>query len=124
MSGGEFQYKQYEISSIADTLEVILLRQGKDIVPDDDNYISEEYYKKYPNESTNPIFSENVQNVFRLAILNLRVAFAFTHRIDYFMSGDDSEDSFLNRLNEDLEEVIKNDNKACGFSLITNEETD
>ncbi len=121
MSGGKFLYKQYEISNIVYEIEEMLNNQGADI-PRDELGRNTDYYEFHPEEAKYPVYSEVVQNMFKLAILNLRVAFAFTHRIDYFLSGDDSEDSFLNKLNEDLEEVIKNDNEACGFSLIEEDE--
>jgi hypothetical protein len=122
MSGGEFNYDQYKLNNIIERIEEILNNQGKDIPRDERGFGDDEYYKLYPEESKYPEYSERVQDMFRLAILNLKVAFTFAHRIDYFLSSDDGEDSFMKRLSEELENIIKEDGEVCGFTIVDKEE--
>lgn len=76
MSGGAFDYKQHAITDIADTMEEELRHEN---------------------------MSEAAKGVFREIISHLRLANIMAHRADWFLSGDDSEESFLLRLKEELE---------------------
>lgn len=85
MSGGYFDYDQYKISQIADTVEQ-LIRTNED---ENDHGYSRNY-----SLETLVKFSE--------ALTTLRKAAIMAHRIDYLVSGDDGEDSFHTRWAEDL----------------------
>ncbi len=100
MSGGHFSYDQYKIGYIADAIDNLILKNGKpkrkeDIYSWDD---SDTTYYEYPPE---------VIEKFKEAVITLRIAECYAHRIDWLVSSDDSEDSFLRRLKEDLKEVRK-----------------
>jgi len=45
---------------------------------------------------------EEVKEEFRKALKALHIAACYAQRIDWFLSGDDGEDSFLKRLKEEL----------------------
>ena len=51
MSGGHFDYKQYHINEIVDSIERELNNQGKE-KPKDELYCDKEYYEIYPDEKT------------------------------------------------------------------------
>lgn len=89
MSGGEFDYNQYTIGEIADRIQHMIDVNGR---PDLDEY----GYRKYSN------YSPAVIQRFRQAVHALRRAQIYAHRVDWFVSGDDGEDSFLERLNTEL----------------------
>jgi hypothetical protein len=98
MSGGHFSYDQYKIGYIADAIDNLILKNGKpkrkeDIYSWDD---SDTTYYEYPPE---------VIEKFKEAVITLRIAECYAHRIDWLVSSDDSEDSFFRRLEEDLKEV-------------------
>ena len=82
MSGGFFDYDQYKISIIADDVEGIIARNTE-------HEPSEQY-------STETIAE------FKKAVNVLRMAAIYAHRIDWLVSGDDSEDSFHERLHLEL----------------------
>ena len=46
------------------------------------------------------------------AIVFLKLANIYTHRIDYLLSGDDGEESFFKRIEEDLNKY-KDENNNC-----------
>lgn len=101
MSGGAFDYNQYRIRDIIDEIEIRLDRQGKEI-PKEDRYGSKDYYDKYPNERFYEAYPEEIQQKMREGIVALKKAEVYAHRIDWFISGDDGEESFIERLSEEL----------------------
>ena len=50
-------------------------------------------------------FSENTKERFREAILTLRKASVYAHRIEWLLSGDDDEKCFHMRLEEELKKL-------------------
>jgi hypothetical protein len=104
MSGGHFDYKQYWINDIADSIERELNRQGKE-KPKDELYCGRYYYDEYTEEKFYPTYSDAVQEKMREAVKQLRLAAIYAQRIDWFLSGDDSEESFIERLDEELNEI-------------------
>jgi len=103
MSGGRFDYQQYNINDIADSIERELNKQG---IPKnkEDLYCREEYYKEYPEELLYPTYSEEVNKRFKEAVKILKMASIYAQRIDWYLSGDDGEENFLERLSEELKE--------------------
>lgn len=97
MSGGHFNYDQHKIHNIADEIENILEKQGQEK--------QDSYYTYSDGVSRFPVFNKEIQDKFKEAIYHLRKAAIYTERIDFFLSGDDGEESFLKRLNEDLKKV-------------------
>jgi hypothetical protein len=77
MSGGHFDYHQYRIREIAESVEDII-----------QNY-------KYPPEVLEKI---------KEGLDALKKAEIYTQRIDWLVSGDDGPETFLERLKEDLNE--------------------
>jgi len=102
MSGGAFDYKQYHIREIADAIQDELDRQGKE-KSEDDLWMNDEYYKKNPEEMYWSYYPELVQNKFKEAIRYLHIAEVYAQRVDWFLSGDDGEKSFIERLEKDLD---------------------
>jgi len=93
MSGGHFDYHQYRIREIADTVEDIILKNGKKKEePIEYSWESESYYE-YPPE---------VIEKFKEGLEFLRKAEIYAQRIDWLVSGDDGPETFLERLKEDL----------------------
>lgn len=101
MSGGHFDYNQYKITDIADSIECELEKQGK-LKPNDELWMNSEYYKDYPEEKYYPTYPPEIQEKFREAVKALRIAAVYAQRVDWFLSGDDGEESFLERLDNEL----------------------
>jgi len=92
MSGGAFCYKQYALHDIADQIQNVI-----------DNNSSTE--KNQWGENKGRGYPSVVIEEFAMAVRLLRRAGVYAHRIDYLLSCDDSEDSFLKRMAEDLEKL-------------------
>jgi hypothetical protein len=111
MSGGHFDYLQYRIQEIRESIEDYVY--GKE-VDDVDEYIEDHYLdsdeKEYiiAHQHTVPNicdYSEDTIKEFKQAIDILRKAEIYTQRIDWLLSGDDSEETFHIRLKEDLNKI-------------------
>jgi hypothetical protein len=108
MSGGRFEYKQYDMNYIADQIEHEVLINGKKKTDDElkeEGWRDPDWYKKYPEELYHYEYPEEVIGKFKEGIALLRIAAIYTQRIDWLLSGDDGEESFLERLKKDLEEL-------------------
>ena len=75
MSGGAFDYKQFYIRLIAEDIESEIDRRD---------------------------YSDEVIEKFKEAVRILNKAEIYAQRIDWLLSGDDSEESFIKTLKEDL----------------------
>ena len=104
MSGGHFDYDQYRIATIVDSIESELYKQGKEI-PREDRWHDDDWYKKYPEDKFYPSLSEKTQEEFKNAIRQLKIAQIYAQRIDWLISGDDDDESFHQRLNEELDKL-------------------
>lgn len=98
MSGGRFEYNQFRIGDIADSIQEEIDRSGRKRTPEEieDAWDNDEYNYKYPDE---------VIEKFEYAVKLLREAQIYAHRIDWLLSGDDGESTFLKRLDDDLEQM-------------------
>lgn len=104
MSGGTFDYKQYSLREIWQSIQLRLRRQGKER-PASDLIYGADHYKEYPHEKYYESYSKDVQAVFQEGIQALKIAKIYAHRIDWFLAGDDDEDSLIEQLAEDLKKV-------------------
>jgi hypothetical protein len=102
MSGGHFDYSQYRIITITESIESELENQGKYCELDkwDLQY--------YPDGKLHETYPEEIQQHFKDAIIVLKKAYIYAQRIDWYLSGDDGDESFLKRLKEELDKL--NDN--------------
>ena len=105
MSGGKFDYNQYRIRQIWKDIQQELDKQGKEKSKEDLKYYDKEYFEKYPEERFEHVYREDVQQIFKEAIDVLKKAEIYTQRIDWYLSGDDGEDSLASRLKSDLDEL-------------------
>lgn len=89
MSGGAWDYKQYELGYIADEIEQLIRTNDSTEKNEWGNEIGYHYDDKTIEE-------------FKRAVTLIRQAQVYAQRIDWLVSGDDGEDTFHERLREDL----------------------
>lgn len=65
------------------------------------------YYDHYPYETDVLELSDETINAMKEAYRQMRIAEIYATRVDWMMSGDDSEDSFRERIKEDLTKFEK-----------------
>ena len=120
MSGGAFDYDQYKIRNIADSIESEIERSGRPLTDEEFRekvrWYGVEYFERYPDERTHHKYPDEVIKKFRDAVKILRIAEIYAQRVDWLLSGDDGEETFLKRLSDELNKldysiVIKDDPK-------------
>lgn len=82
MSGGYFDYNQYRINDIVDQIEKLIQKSNN----------KDEYHS----------YSDKTIYEFKVGIELLKKAEIYAHRIDWLVSGDDSEEAFHKRLKNEL----------------------
>jgi len=108
MSGGRFSYDQYKIGYIADAIEDEIEKNGRPKTRQEikeETWHNDEWYHKYPEDLNHYKYSDEVIEKFKEGVELLRKAQIYAHRIDYLLSSDDGEESFLRRLEEDLKKL-------------------
>jgi len=90
MSGGHWNYQQYQVSAAAEDVRQIVATN------DDERRDAWDVSRgrQYPPE---------VLREFRVGALLMDLAHIYWHRMDWLLSGDDGEETFLSRLREDLQ---------------------
>jgi hypothetical protein len=111
MSGGAFDYKQYNISMIADEIEQMIKNNGrpktKEELKDESWGRDTSWYERYPEDLNHYKYPDDIIEEFKKGVDILRKAQIYAQRIDYLISGDDGEESFRERLKEELDELAK-----------------
>lgn len=105
MSGGFFNYKQWHIDNIAEQIEQEVILSGKPIPKQKWNYSERQEFEETHKQPMNYAFPEEVLRRLEEAIYALRRAAIYAQRTDYLISGDDGEESFERRLQEELTEL-------------------
>jgi len=90
MSGGYFDYKQYRIHDIVTSIQELIDNN----VPGKDEYGQER-----------EVYTPQTIGEFEKAISVLQLAEVYAQRIDWLVSGDDSEESFHIRLKENIKKL-------------------
>jgi hypothetical protein len=105
MSGGAFDYNQYKIGYIADEVEELIRKNGKEKTKKemkDEGWRDPDWYEKYPEDKFHYKYPDVVIEQFKDAVEILRKAEIYAHRIDWLISGDDGNETFLERLKKDM----------------------
>jgi hypothetical protein len=108
MSGGAFDYNQYKIGYIADQIEETVIKNGVEKTPEElknEGWRDPDWYKKYPEDKFHYKYPDEVIEKMKEAVKALKIAQVYAQRVDWLFSGDDGEESFLRRLEEELKEI-------------------
>ena len=103
MSGGRFEYNQYRIRDIANEVEREIYNSGREKTVKELKDEKNSWYHGYEPDPVHYEYPEEVVNEFIKAYKILRVAEIYAHRIDWLLSGDNGEETFMERLSQDLQ---------------------
>ncbi len=103
MSGGTFDYWQNNIEYIVDRIKEAIQESGKE-VPEK---FWDDFMRKYPEERMCQTFYEKTLRRFEEGIYILKKAYIYAQRIDWLLAHDDGEESFEERLSEELAALDK-----------------
>lgn len=102
MSGGHFDYKQHFIEDIADSIQEEIDKNNEPWFPKDTPYSWEQ---RINSEFIGTRYSDETIKEFKNAVKYLRIAHVYAQRVDWLLSGDDSEEYFHKRLKKELDEL-------------------
>lgn len=104
MSGGHFDYKQWHIDQIAEDVRTEIEKSGRHLTDEEikNDWRGPTWFKEYPNDLKYYEYPEEVIEEFRNGYNILKKAYVYAQRIDWLLSGDDGNESFINRLKEEL----------------------
>jgi len=92
MSGGHFEYAQYHIGEIADSIE--------ELVRTNDSTEKDEWGSEIGHH-----YPDDIIEKFKEAAHTLRRAHAMAQRVDWLVSGDDGEEAFRKRWDAELSDL-------------------
>ena len=104
MSGGRFDHRQYILMDIAEEIQHV-------IDTNDDASINEWGDRRGRG------YSPEVIAKLHEAVQALKVAYVYAQRADWLLSDDDGEESFLERLEEELSGMNKHRCAKCGAEV-------
>jgi hypothetical protein len=108
MSGGAFDYNQYKIGYIADQIDEVIVKNGLEKTQEElknESWRDPEWYEKYPEDKFHYKYPDEVIEKMKEAVKALHIAQEYAQRVDWLLSGDDGEESFLSRLEENLKKI-------------------
>jgi asparagine synthetase A len=86
MSGGAFEYRQHVLEDLAEEIREAIFSLNHD--------------------DTKGLYTEETMKQFEDAIMFLKIAYKYVERIDWLLSADDGEETFHERLAEDLASLV------------------
>jgi hypothetical protein len=108
MSGGHWEYKQYQFTDVIDDLKSIIEKNGQPKTKEEmkaEYWSDDEWYEKYPDDKFHYKYPDEVIEEFKNAVDLISRAQIYMHRVDWLLSGDDGDESFIKRLNQDLKKL-------------------
>ena len=108
MSGGHWNYLQYRLTDVAEDIDELIEKNGKPKSEEqlkEESWYDEDWYNKYPEDRYYYEYDEDVIEQFKKAAHAIRIAQIYMQRMDWLLSGDDGDESFLRRIDEDLKEL-------------------
>jgi hypothetical protein len=108
MSGGHWEYLQYRFTDVAEDIEKLVAKNGQPKTADelkDERWHDDEWYEKYPEDKFHHKYTDQVIEEFKKGAAAIKLAQIYMQRIDWLLSGDDGEESFISRLKEDKEKL-------------------
>ena len=114
MSGGHWDYIQYRFTDVAEDIKSLIDKNGKEKTKEelkDESWRDHDWYEKYPEDKFYHKYPDEVIEEFKKGAEIIAAAQIYMQRLDWLLSGDDGEESFLRRLKEDLNNL---DNKTYG----------
>lgn len=108
MSGGKWEYRQYGLTDVIDDLKRLIEKNGKLKTKEEmkaEGWTHPNWYEMYPEDKFHYKYPDEVIEEFKNAVDIISKAQVYMHRVDWLLSGDDGDETFIERLNEDLKKL-------------------
>jgi hypothetical protein len=93
---------------VIDDLKSLIEKNGKPKTKEEmkaEYWSDDDWYEKYPDDKFHYKYPDEVIEEFKNAVDLISRAQVYMHRVDWLISGDDGDESFIRRLNEDLKKL-------------------
>lgn len=108
MSGGKWEYVQYRLTDVIEDIEREIQKSGKPKTKEelkDESWRDVDWYTKYPEDLNHYKYPDEVINEFKKGLELVKLAQIYIHRIDWLLCGDNGDETFLERLREELDKL-------------------
>lgn len=108
MSGGHWDYLQYRFTDVAEDIKKLIEKNGKEKTErelSEDSWRDREWYEKYPDDKFHYEYSDEIIEKFKEGLKHIELAHIYMQRLDWLLSGDDGDESFISRLEDDLKKL-------------------
>jgi len=111
MGGSNFDFAHSRLEwDVIEKIERIIKRNNTEIpIKERPSWQDPEYYEKYPEEKLYSSYSDETINEFKKGLNIIKEANIYIKRIDNLLCGDDGEETFHERLKENLNKLETND---------------
>jgi hypothetical protein len=108
MSGGHWDYLQYRFTDVAEDVKKLIENNGKEKTErelTEDSWRDSEWYEKYSDDKFHYKYSDEIIEKFKEGLKHIELAHVYMQRLDWLLSGDDGDESFISRLEDDLKKL-------------------
>jgi hypothetical protein len=108
MSGGRWNFVQHQLTEVVEGVVRKIERNGKEKTKEErkeEGWKDLDWYEKYPEDKFHHKYPDEVIEEFKKGAKIIAEAQVYMKRIDWLLSGDDGEESFLRRLNQELSKI-------------------
>jgi hypothetical protein len=107
MSGGHWEYLQYRFTDVAEDIRKLIDKNGKEKTTEELKYscMDDSWFEKYPDEKFHYKYSDEMIEKFKDGLRHIEIAQIYMQRLDWLLSGDDGDESFMSRLDNDLKKL-------------------
>jgi hypothetical protein len=112
MSGGYWEYIQFRFTEVIESINDLIAKNGKEKTSEEmksERNWDPEWYEKYPEDKFYYCYPDEIIEQFKIGKLKIQEAQIYMQRMDWLLSGDDGEESFIKRLKEDLDKLDENE---------------
>lgn len=108
MSGGHWEYLQYRLEDVSSDILKMVEKNGQPKSAEElkeERWNDDAWYEKYPEEKYHYKYPDEVIEEFKKGAEIIKLAQTYMQRLDWLLSGDDGEESFLERLKSDITDL-------------------
>jgi hypothetical protein len=108
MSGGHWDYLQYRLTDVVEDINKMVEKNGKEKTVEeikDEHWRDPNWYEKYPEDRFHYKYPDEVIEEFKKGAKIIAEAQVYMQRIDWLVSADDGNESFIKRLKDDLSKL-------------------
>jgi hypothetical protein len=108
MSGGHWDYLQYRLTDVVEDINKMVEKNGQEKTVEeikDEHWRDPNWYEKYPEDRFHYKYPDEVIEEFKKGAKIIAEAQVYMQRIDWLVSADDGNESFIKRLKDDLSKL-------------------